>query len=242
MDMWAVWAHIESLARFLSQRNWAFYHISDHSTTNLIQLIGTALLTTLDLLSHHHFHPDSPIRNIGFILGLFLEFVIGYEETCEGDEDGWRFVVVRKMDAVGIPVSGTERAVEIWQGLRDIVREEAEEKRKRLGEDGVKWLGRDRERDEDGKGDEGVAQSQDEEDDGNAEKKVPNYINAYKPDTDPEVECREWNMWDWKAELQSTNNPLTTPPASNLHNPPQHQQPHRRNALRPHARWKLGKR
>ena len=25
MDVWVVWAHIEGLARFLSQRNWAFY-------------------------------------------------------------------------------------------------------------------------------------------------------------------------------------------------------------------------
>ncbi|KAL9033731.1 MAG: hypothetical protein Q9180_005792 [Flavoplaca navasiana] len=220
MDVWVVWAHIEGLARFLSQRNWAFYHISDHSTTNLIQLIGTALLTTIDLLTTNHlFHPDSPIRNIGFILGLFLEFVIGYEEACEGDEDGWRFVVVRKMYAYGIQVSGTERARGVLQGLREIVREEEEAEKGRAEQrNQVEGEGRNENKGRDGgsvgkKGDDGVGRVKDGEDDRIAQKKVPNFINAYTPDTDPEAECREWDLWDWKVELQA----YTTHHSTNAH-------------------------
>ncbi|KAL9623040.1 MAG: hypothetical protein Q9204_007979 [Flavoplaca sp. TL-2023a] len=172
-------------------------YISDHSTTNLIQLIGTAVLTSIDLLTTNHlFHPDSPIRNIGFILGLFLEFVIGYEEACEGDEDGWRFIVVRKMDAVGIPVAGTERVVGVVEGLREIVQEEAEQ-RGRVGleqRDGGSI---------DKKGEDGVGRVKGGEDEGDKQRKVMNFVNAYKLDSDPEAECREWGLWDWRAELQA---------------------------------------
>ncbi|KAL9627284.1 MAG: hypothetical protein Q9204_006680, partial [Flavoplaca sp. TL-2023a] len=142
-----------------------------------------------------------PIRNIGFILGLFLEFVTGYEEACEGVEDGWRFVVVRKMDAVGIPASGTERVLSIFTGLREILQEEEEEKRKRLGEDGVERRGQDREGEGIGKGDDASGRVKGGEDDGDAQRKVSNFVNAYKLDSDPEAECREWGLWDWEVEL-----------------------------------------
>ncbi|KAL8835928.1 MAG: hypothetical protein Q9176_006612 [Flavoplaca citrina] len=182
-------------------------YISDHSTTNLIQLIGTALLTTIDLLTTNHlFHPDSSIRNIGFILGLFLEFVTGYEEACEGDEDGWRFVVVRRMDAVGVEVSGTERVVGIVEGLREIVQEEAEQR-------GREGLERRDGGSVDKKGGDGVGLAKDGEDDGDTRKKVPNFVNAYRPDSDLEAECREWCLWDWRVELAA----YTTHHSTNTH-------------------------
>ncbi len=70
-------------------------------------LIGTAILTTIDhLVATGIFSNDSEIRNIGFILGLLLQFVVEFRETCETNEDGWRLPVVKKADKSGLTVRG----------------------------------------------------------------------------------------------------------------------------------------
>ena len=168
-------------------------------------LIGTAILTTLDVLAASNlFNPDSPIRNIGFITGLLLEFALAFEETCEGDEDGWRFVVLRMLDRKGIEVRGTDRVLSIIKGLRSIALAETVSVQQKwsLEEDETKEQRRDEGRDGDGKDiNERVGQVADKKDDKDAKKKVPNFINAYRPDSDPQAECRDWDLWDWKAEV-----------------------------------------
>ncbi|CAO1605284.1 hypothetical protein XANCAGTX0491_008805 [Xanthoria calcicola] len=188
-DAWSIWAHIEGMARFLSQDNWKFYHIDDaEANGKRVMLIGTALLTALDhlvaagLLGH-----DSPIRSIGFVIGLFLEFVVAYEETCESNEDGWRFVVVRRVDAFGIKISGLKAAEQIAEGLREITREEEEAEQEEKEKKG--------QRDE-------TSSDSDNSDLQKDENNLPNFVNAYKPDTAPDSEVRSWDAWNWDQEVK----------------------------------------
>ncbi|KAI4239062.1 MAG: hypothetical protein LQ349_000639 [Xanthoria aureola] len=188
-DAWSIWAHIEGMARFLSQDNWKFYHIDDaEANGKRVMLIGTALLTALDhlvaagLLGH-----DSPIRSIGFVIGLFLEFVVAYEETCESNEDGWRFVVVRRVDAFGIKISGLKAAEQIAEGLREITREEEEAEQEEKEKKG--------QRDE-------TSSDSDNSDPQKDENNLPNFVNAYKPDTAPDSEVRSWDAWNWEQEVK----------------------------------------
>lgn len=154
-------------------------------------LIGTALLTALDhlvaagLLGH-----DSPIRSIGFVIGLFLEFVVAYEETCESNEDGWRFVVVRRVDAFGIKISGLKAAEQIAEGLREITREEEEAEQEEKEKKG--------QRDE-------TSSDSDNSDPQKDENNLPNFVNAYKPDTAPDSEVRSWDAWNWEQEVCASN-------------------------------------
>ncbi len=105
---------------------------------------------------------------------------------------------------MGIQVSGTERVLSIFTGLREIVREEEAEKGRAEQRSQVEGEGRNENKGRDGVGKErndAVGQARDGEDDGVAQRKVPNFVNAYKPDSDLEAECREWDMWDWRVEV-----------------------------------------
>lgn len=164
-------------------------------------LIGTALLTALDhlvaagLLGH-----DSPIRSIGFVIGLLLEFVVAYEETCESNEDGWRFVVVRRVDEFDIKMSGLKGAERIVQGLRRIAREEEAEQE---------------EEEEEKKKEQRDETSSDSEKNNGPQKdgNKPNFVNAYKPDSAPDSELRSWDAWNWEQEVRSSkSNPTSSFP------------------------------
>lgn len=168
-------------------------------------LIGTALLTALDhltaagLLRH-----DSAIRNIGFVIGLFLEFVVTYEETCEGNEDGWRFVVVLRLDAFGIKISGLKAAEQIAEGLREITREVEEAEADEVEKE---------QRDE-------TSSDLDDKDNGpQKDGNEPNFVNAYKPDSAPDSEVRSWDAWSWEQEVR-TSNPNPTHHTSSSPPPP----------------------
>lgn len=69
-----------------------------------VMLFGTALLTTIDILVEEGLFKakDSDIRNIGLILGHFLNFVHDMKETCIANEDGWKTVVLELADDHGI--------------------------------------------------------------------------------------------------------------------------------------------
>ncbi|KAL8650287.1 MAG: hypothetical protein Q9226_005206 [Calogaya cf. arnoldii] len=216
-DIWTIWAHIEGMARFLTQDNWRFYRklpphypfssLSIQNQSNIlnstitdiddaeangkrVMLIGTAILTAIDsLIAADLFSPDSAIRNIGFIIALFLEFVVTYEETCEDGEDGWRFVVVKKLDDCGITIPSTVVGGRIAEGLRGLAREEEEELAKEKEENRRFEAMKDSDNDK----------SQEVEND---PKDIPNFVNAYKPDTDPNSEFRSWQAWDWKQEVE----------------------------------------
>ena len=68
-------------------------------------LIGTAILTAIDyLIDLEKFNEDSEIRNIGFILGLLLQFALYFEEACVAHEDDWQVSVVKKADEYGVTI------------------------------------------------------------------------------------------------------------------------------------------
>lgn len=73
-----------------------------------MMLIGTALLTTIDVLISQGLFTNnsSKIRNIGLILSLFLEFAEDEGEIPSCNEDGWNAVVVEKADAHGVTIEG----------------------------------------------------------------------------------------------------------------------------------------
>ena len=86
-----------------------------------VMLIGTALLTTIDVLIQKGLFANnsSKIRNIGLILSMFLQFSADESETAERNEDGWNTVVVEKADAHGVTIQGLVGIDELVQAIRD---------------------------------------------------------------------------------------------------------------------------
>ncbi|KAL9638224.1 MAG: hypothetical protein Q9164_001701 [Protoblastenia rupestris] len=78
-----------------------------------LMLVGTALLTTLDLLIKRDI-----IRNIGFIFGRLLNFVSDMEETCGLEEDARTIPVIQKVDKHKIEIKGSAQRDEIVDGMR----------------------------------------------------------------------------------------------------------------------------
>jgi hypothetical protein len=71
-------------------------------------LIGTALLSSIDVLIRHnifHSHP-TPVRNIGLILCHYLHFGQTWSERCNANEAGWMKVVICKAQEHGVRISG----------------------------------------------------------------------------------------------------------------------------------------
>ena len=157
-------------------------------------LIGTAILTTIDhLITAEFFGPDSAIRNLGFIIGLFLEFVVAYEETCESIEDGWRFVVVRKLDEFGIKIGGLKGAERIAEGLREIA----------LEEEAMDQA--EKEEQQEAEKDSHNPNPQNDKTDIPPSTPFPNFVNAYKPGIAADSEFRSWDAWDWEQEVRTSN-------------------------------------
>ena len=85
-----------------------------------VMLIGTALLTTIDVLIEKGlFTNSSKIRNIGLILSMFLQFAADESEIADYNEDGWNTVVVEKADEHGVTIQGLVGIDELVQAIRD---------------------------------------------------------------------------------------------------------------------------
>ncbi|KAL8937098.1 MAG: hypothetical protein Q9216_004594 [Gyalolechia sp. 2 TL-2023] len=179
-DVWMIWAHIEGMARFLSQDNWKWYHIDDaEGNGKRVMLIGTAILTAIShLVNAELFTNDSAIRNLGFVLGLLVEFVTESEETCQANEHGWRIVVVQRLDEHAVQVRGTSKMEQIVESVRQEAADEAAD-------------------DEE--------EAEEETKDLEKPNSVPNFVKAYKSSSsgdNPDDETfRSWDTWDWKLEL-----------------------------------------
>lgn len=85
-----------------------------------VMIIGTALLTTIDVLIAHGLftNTSSKIRNLGLILSLFLQFA--QDEEVQLNEDGWDYVVVKKADTHEVTIKGLENSHELVESVRDI--------------------------------------------------------------------------------------------------------------------------
>ena len=97
-------------------------------------LIGTMLLHVLELFEkvdaqlrdddHKLLRNDSEeLPNLGMVLALFLVFVEDQKETCRLNEDGWKYLIVKKADQVGIEIRGENLGTKIRDQKRagDIV-------------------------------------------------------------------------------------------------------------------------
>ena len=85
-----------------------------------VMLIGTALLTTIDVLIQKGLFTNnsSKIRNIGLILSMFLQFSADESEMPECNEDGWNTIVVEKADEHGVTIQGLVGIDELVQAIR----------------------------------------------------------------------------------------------------------------------------
>ncbi|KAK0509296.1 hypothetical protein JMJ35_008667 [Cladonia borealis] len=121
-DPVAMWSIMESMALFFMNCDLMTWHMISDSEGNAkrMMLIGTALLTTIDvLISHGLFTNTSPkIRNLGLILSLFLQFAGDVETEC--NEHGWKHVIWQKADAHDVTIEGLVRSQELVQSIRDI--------------------------------------------------------------------------------------------------------------------------
>ena len=99
------------------------HQVLDDSEGNAkrIMLIGTALLTTIDVLIQKGLFANnsSKIRNIGLILSMFLEFAEDQSEIPSCNEDGWKAAVVEKADAHGVTIQGVVGIDEVVEDIRD---------------------------------------------------------------------------------------------------------------------------
>ena len=72
-------------------------------------LIGTALLSAIDvLISHNLFHSNANtvIRNIGLILCHYIQFAQEWTERCRANEAGWTKVAISKAQKHGVRIEG----------------------------------------------------------------------------------------------------------------------------------------
>ena len=86
-----------------------------------VMLIGTALLTTIDLLNSQGLFTknSSKIRNLGLILSMFLEFAKDAgEHIC--NEDGWTYELVKEADAHNVTIQGLVRSSDLVESIRGL--------------------------------------------------------------------------------------------------------------------------
>ncbi|KAI4176182.1 MAG: hypothetical protein LQ343_001226 [Gyalolechia ehrenbergii] len=87
----------------------ACFGIEREANAKRLMLIGTALLSVIDvLISHSLFHSDSntKIRNIGFIICYYIYFAHQEHESCRNNEAGWTRVLVQKAEEHGVHIEG----------------------------------------------------------------------------------------------------------------------------------------
>ncbi|KAL8928870.1 MAG: hypothetical protein Q9208_001648 [Pyrenodesmia sp. 3 TL-2023] len=119
-DWFTVLAHTEGLGRFLQflESDFAYYYDNDREgNAKRLMLIGTALLSAIDVLkSHSLFNAiyNTEIRNIGLVLCHYLQFAYDQRETPRLNEAGWTRLVIRRAEEHGIRIEdfyGIEKVI-----------------------------------------------------------------------------------------------------------------------------------
>lgn len=91
-------------------------------------LVGSMILYVLDLLWKVDISRDegdkllrnhSELPNLGVILALFLQFAEDSREMCKLNEDGWKYLVVKKADEFGINIKGVKGTRAIVEAIRN---------------------------------------------------------------------------------------------------------------------------
>jgi hypothetical protein len=95
------------------------------SMCDIMDIFGTMLLTSLDMLSEHGLlAPDSPLPNIGIMSLLIIEFTQG---TAGDFGVQWAHEVVRALDKTGVEI-GPRKEVRVSQDCLEELRERYKEK------------------------------------------------------------------------------------------------------------------
>ncbi|MCJ1393114.1 hypothetical protein MMC18_005986 [Xylographa bjoerkii] len=101
----------------------------DRKTAQLIALYGTLLLSTIELLiAQNEIHASSSIKNLGVVLGLFIQFAGDTgSNLCDDGDDGWTSRVVEMADKHGVEITGPFAIEATAKKIRDEMDEDDEE-------------------------------------------------------------------------------------------------------------------
>lgn len=91
-----------------------------------VMLIGSMLLHMLDLLDRRD---DWRLPNLPLFLSLFLQFAEEFKDTCELNEDGWKYLVINKADRYLIKIEGLPGTNALIDRLRDEMKDQESEPR-----------------------------------------------------------------------------------------------------------------
>ncbi len=150
-------------------------------------LIGTAVLTTLDILRSHKMlrpSPDTPIKNIPLVLSLFILFVGEWKRIGGGEDHGlgetiWLRRVVQMADEHLITIGGPFGTAKHITKIREEIKAEAEESGRDVGDDEFVLLKKEMERRD------------------KLFLRMPRFDFMDENRGGP----RKWKRWDWKREV-----------------------------------------
>ncbi|KAL8865108.1 MAG: hypothetical protein Q9198_009475 [Flavoplaca austrocitrina] len=153
-------------------------------------LIGTALLTTIDLLKTRDlFKPhSSTIRNVGLILAMFIKFAHTFRELCRLNEDGWIVPVIKAAESRSIGIKGPANIKNILKTIkndRSITRDDDAPQRS----------------DNPPKSRADLKKTKENTTKAYAPKPTSKYGGLITMDFFNEGTRREWEAWDWTTEV-----------------------------------------
>lgn len=127
VDLMLVWAQVEGMALFLNDDLMEYNMIDDGaSVARFAEIIGTAMLSTIDLLIEKGLFVknDSAIRNIGLVLCRFIEFGQTQDDASMMNENGWVNRIVKMADEHGVVINGKPDIEEVVESIRADVEDE----------------------------------------------------------------------------------------------------------------------
>ncbi|KAH8801427.1 hypothetical protein F5884DRAFT_889401 [Xylogone sp. PMI_703] len=129
------WEMAEALGWHLATTDLSAWVSTDDPNSNaeIVAMFGTMLLTCFDILDEHGlFTKDSPIKNIGLVATLFLDFALRTWKAVDAGngEAGWTLPVVRALDKAGIDILITKEIASVDAKALEEIRTEVAEKEK----------------------------------------------------------------------------------------------------------------
>ncbi|KAL8847432.1 MAG: hypothetical protein Q9221_007542 [Calogaya cf. arnoldii] len=199
VDIKEVWSLIESMAFFLNSDVEAWYPINDNEGNGKrVMLIGTTLLTAVDLLKDRNLFKSqgSPIRNLGLILALFIEFAHTLREQCRLNEDGWVIPVIKAAESCSIGIQSPENIEVTLETIQQSISKD---------DNTVQQGGKPpKSRADIKKSKENMTKSY-------APKPTSKYGGVITMDFFNEGTKREWDQWDWATEVSANPHTLLSP-------------------------------
>ena len=119
-----MWSKVEALAWYLND-TLCDWDVTVHKQymAECINLVGTMLLTTIDVLIFKGIFTHQPpaIRNLGLVLALILQSTkrACRDELCPANENGWTYKAISLADKHSVLIDGVEGIDTHIQSLRD---------------------------------------------------------------------------------------------------------------------------